>query len=231
MNASPVPFLRAKSVLQTVAPHGHIGLPDVCCDLYWWDGRLQFAGPATSATVAPFAGHSVTIVCLDPLAAGAWLGVPMAELTNQVFDLADIDKRRASEISTLFETVGVAGFPSGPAAPSSGDDRVRFAAAALRAGRSVARIADRLELSQRQLERIFFDHTGLTPKRFAGVVRFRRAVFAAKGGQSLSQAASSAGYADQAHLTRESGRLTGQTPRKLLPNVGKVQDLIHGSWE
>ena len=173
----------------------------------------------------------MTIVCLDPLSAGAWLGVPVAKLTDQVIDLVEIDKRRASEMSALFETGNLAGFSTGAVAPPSSDGRVRFAAAAMRAGRSVAGVADRLDLSQRQLERIFFDHTGLTPKAFAGVVRFRRAVFAARRGESLAEAATYAGYADQSHLIRESGRLTGRTPRKLLPHVGKVQDLIHGSWE
>jgi AraC-like DNA-binding protein len=72
--------------------------------------------------------------------------------------------------------------------------------------------------------RSFHDTIGLHPKRFQRIARLRRAVVAAKAGTSLAAAAVEGGYADQAHFNREIKQLTGASPRRLLPNVGNVQD-------
>jgi AraC-like DNA-binding protein len=83
-------------------------------------------------------------------------------------------------------------------------------------------------LSERQLERLLDEHAGLSPKTFARIVRFRRAVVAARGGMPLASAAAASGYADQSHFTRDVRDLTGHAPRALLPNVGSVQDIVAG---
>jgi AraC-like DNA-binding protein len=66
---------------------------------------------------------------------------------------------------------------------------------------------------------------------FTRIVRFRRAVVAARGGAALAAAAAEAGYADQSHFTREVRSLTGRSPLALLPDtadVASVQDIT--SW-
>ena len=69
-----------------------------------------------------------------------------------------------------------------------------------------------LGLSERQLRRRFADAVGYGPKTLARVLRFQRFLELARGGDDLARLAFAAGYADQAHLTRECGRLAGRTP-------------------
>jgi AraC-like DNA-binding protein len=47
-------------------------------------------------------------------------------------------------------------------------------------------------------------------------LRLQRFIRAADGGAALAAAGAGAGYADQAHLTREVRRFTGLTPAQLL---------------
>jgi AraC-like DNA-binding protein len=90
----------------------------------------------------------------------------------------------------------------------------------------VSTLGDALGLSERQLRRRFADAVGYGPKTLARVLRFQRflALAAAnragagrwREGDGLAGLAFAAGYADQAHLTRECRRLAGRTPSELV---------------
>jgi len=97
------------------------------------------------------------------------------------------------------------------------DTRVRAAAGMLASsdGMSVGEVAKRVELSERQLARRFNERVGVAPKTFARVMRLQRAAALLADGSSPSDAASLAGYADQAHFTRDSSELAGITPSGL----------------
>jgi transcriptional regulator GlxA family with amidase domain len=74
-------------------------------------------------------------------------------------------------------------------------------------------------VSERQLRRRFADAVGYAPKTLQRVLRFQRfLVLARAAGASadLARLAFAAGYADQAHLTRECRRLAGLPPAALL---------------
>ncbi|MFJ4092988.1 DUF6597 domain-containing transcriptional factor [Kitasatospora sp. NPDC089913] len=85
-------------------------------------------------------------------------------------------------------------------------------------------LAAELGLSERQLRRRTTDAVGYGPKTLHAVLRFRRAVAWARSGGSagagavpeLAAVAARAGYADQAHLTREVRRWSGLSPTVLL---------------
>jgi AraC-like DNA-binding protein len=70
-------------------------------------------------------------------------------------------------------------------------------------------------LSERQLSRRFRERIGVPPKVFARVMRLQCARAALARGMAASTAAAYAGYADQAHFTREASELAGVTPRVL----------------
>jgi methylphosphotriester-DNA--protein-cysteine methyltransferase len=82
--------------------------------------------------------------------------------------------------------------------------------------RSVADTADELSITTRQLQRSVLAEVGLAPKSFQRVARFQRFLRSAERGVALGRAAVEAGYADQAHLTREVRRLSGLTPSRLI---------------
>ncbi|MDY0816473.1 AraC family transcriptional regulator [Kitasatospora purpeofusca] len=102
-------------------------------------------------------------------------------------------------------------------------------------GVRLADLAAELGLSERQLRRRVTDAVGYGPKTLHAVLRFRRAVARARpcdhggggggcgGGRGdggavpgLAEVAALAGYADQAHLTREVRRWSGVSPTVLL---------------
>lgn len=75
-------------------------------------------------------------------------------------------------------------------------------------------VARQVGLSERQLERLFHSQVGLTPKALARVVRVQqaqKALFQAPR-YTLAEIALQAGFADQAHFTREYTALVGTPP-------------------
>ena len=72
---------------------------------------------------------------------------------------------------------------------------------------------------ERHLRRLVLTHAGLEPRTFQRVARFQRFLALAErtgGDGSLAGLAARAGYADQAHLSREVRALSGLTPTALL---------------
>lgn len=84
---------------------------------------------------------------------------------------------------------------------------------------SVRDVADELGISERQLRRVFREAVGVSPKSFARLVRFHRAVDAARGGASWARIAAASGYCDQAHLIDEFRAIAGTTPRQLMAEL------------
>ncbi|MCE9524033.1 MAG: helix-turn-helix domain-containing protein [Alphaproteobacteria bacterium] len=71
-------------------------------------------------------------------------------------------------------------------------------------------------MSQRSVQRHVLRATGLTLSSVQQIERARRAAVLLKEGCSILDVTHSAGYADQAHLTRSVKHLIGMTPAKLL---------------
>jgi AraC-like DNA-binding protein len=80
-------------------------------------------------------------------------------------------------------------------------------------------VAEEIGVTGRHLRRILLDHTGLGPRSLQRVARlqnFLRLADREWPATSLAHMAVVAGYADQAHLSREVRELGGVTPRELL---------------
>lgn len=76
----------------------------------------------------------------------------------------------------------------------------------------VERIAERIGVGRRQLERLFRDQVGVGPKEFASLARFTFTVRHIGKRQSWADVAAAAGYSDQAHFIRSFKRRAGVTP-------------------
>jgi AraC-like DNA-binding protein len=88
-------------------------------------------------------------------------------------------------------------------------------------GDHVSAVAAALGVSERHLRRVFRETVGLSPKAFAKLTRFHRALRAARedGHASWASIAAGAGYYDQAHLIAEFRAIAGVTPRALLAEL------------
>ncbi|MGC9497810.1 helix-turn-helix domain-containing protein [Streptomyces sp. WG7] len=202
-------------------------LPDGCMDLLWYDGRLLVAGPDTRAHVTEGAPGTWAGVRFRPGTAPALLGVPAHELRDRRVDLTDLwpsarARRLAARVnaapdpaSGLEEAALSRAADTGPP-----DPLLRRIVAALDEGRPVAATADELGVSARQLHRRSLAAFGYGPKTLARVLRLQRALALARAGTPLAETAARAGYADQAHLTRDVRELTGVAPGELLARRG-----------
>ena len=89
-------------------------------------------------------------------------------------------------------------------------------AARLAVGRPVGAVAAEVGLGDRALHRRCRHLFGYGPKTLARILRMRRALALARAGTPLAEVAAHAGYADQAHLTRDVRDLAGVPPGVLL---------------
>lgn len=83
---------------------------------------------------------------------------------------------------------------------------------------NVNEVAGDLGVSERHLRRVFRETLGVSPKAFAKLARFHRALRAARADAHPSWAsiASAVGYYDQAHLIADFRAIAGVTPQALL---------------
>jgi AraC-like DNA-binding protein len=201
-------------------------LPDGCTDLVWEQGRGAFvAGPDTGPVATTIAAGTMVLgVRFRPSAGGPALGIPLSELRDQRADLADLRPAQARQLtsSTLDPEVAAAqmlDLTAALLADGAPDPVVTRAARLLRDPAARAEdVADEVGLSLRQLRRRCQAVVGYGPKTLQRVLRFRgfvSRVDARPEVLDLAAIAAEAGYADQAHLTRECGRLSGLTPAAL----------------
>jgi len=200
-------------------------LPDACTDLIWQSGAGAFvAGPDTGP--APDTRPPGTVLVgarFRPGAGGAALGVPLSELLDQRVDAADLTAvpggRLPGSLAPAEALRRVAGIAAEMVTERPPDRLVLDAACLLgRPGARADLVAARLGIGERQLRRRCQAAVGYGPRMLVRVLRFRRFLSrmeAAGSAADLAGLAAEAGYADQAHLTRESARLAGLPPAAL----------------
>jgi AraC-like DNA-binding protein len=203
-------------------------LPDACTDLIWQSGVGAFvAGPDTGPAPAGRAPGTVFVgVRFRPGAGGAALGVPLIEVLDQRVDAADLPAVPAGRLPgslTPAEAMRRIAVAAAGMVTERPPDRLVLEAARLlgQPGAHADLVAARLGISERQLRRRCQAAVGYGPRMLARVLRFRRFVSRIDAGATdLAGLAAEAGYADQAHLTRESRELAGLTPAALARSRG-----------
>ena len=213
-------------------PHGV--LPDGCVDIVWAPGAQPWiAGPDTAArsSRAP-TGTALAGIRFLPGVAAQILGTPVSLLADSCVPLSDcwppdaagslheqLDGARCdAQIIAALEEATLRRASPRP------DPAVRLTV--LEIQRRVAlgmsccgQTPWNLPISGRQLRRRFVAAVGYGPKRFERVMRFQRFLRLAGAlgkDRGLAMLAAEAGYADQAHLSRECASLAGSSPRMLM---------------
>jgi AraC-like DNA-binding protein len=195
-------------------------MPDACSDLIWRAGHGAFvSGPDTEAWLSSAPAGSVIVGArFRPGVGGPALGLPLSELLNQRVDLRELDPRLDEQLAPDLSADDALARVAAAAAELAQlpDPAMRAAVRRLNDPRArVDTLADELGFSERQLRRRFHSTVGYGPKTLQRVLRFRRFLAHAEAGNDLARAALDAGYADQAHLTRDCARLSGLTPSRL----------------
>jgi AraC-like DNA-binding protein len=213
----------------------HRIVPDACADIVWITGRrLLVAGPSTGPVISTIPrGGSAVGVRFRVGAAGSALRVRARDLLDGYADLQTVwgDEgaalaERLAAAPTLDAAVEVLTAAVARRLPPPGaiDPVVRAAAVgAARPHTPVETLGAGLGIGERQLRRRFDEAVGYGPKTLQRVLRFQRFLALADAERradapaaDLARLAFEAGYADQAHLTRECGRLAGLPPAALL---------------
>ena len=166
-------------------------------------------------------GRAVGAV-LAPGASLPLLGAPAEAFSERHVALADVWGRGAAELrEQLRETAPERQLARFEELLAARLPRVRglhpavaHAIARLGDGEDIAEIVDETGYSHRRFLTLFRESVGLAPKRYGRVRRVTRVLEELRLTPSASwaQLAAAAGYADQAHLTRELSEIAGVTP-------------------
>jgi AraC-like DNA-binding protein len=183
-------------------PFVHHVWPDGCVSLVAGGGFAAIAGPTTEARRIPITEPDIIRgIRFRPEAGATVVGIPAEKLRGNRFVIEPVDDVHA----------WLAARPLPPL-----DRVVRDAVDVIRetrGGLPIAGVAERVGMSERQLQRRFRRAVGLTPKEFARIRRFRSAIGAVLQGRvEWSRVACEFGFADQAHLSREFAEISGFAP-------------------
>jgi AraC-like DNA-binding protein len=171
---------------------------------------------------------------LTPLGAYRLLGVPMADLANQIVDLDDIldahglagrlaetpgwDRRFDLVDRFLLDRADRGPVPAGEV--SWAWRRLLDTQGAI----PIGALADEVGWSRRHLVTRFRQQVGLPPKTVARIVRFRHLLdrLTAHGPVAWPRLAVECGYYDQAHMNRDFREFAGITPTEYLARLTPV---------
>ena len=206
--------------------------PDATIDLQWIDGRFRVAGPDREPQIEILPpGAAIVGFRFRPGAAAGWLGVPAHRIVGERLDLGELWGARARHLAgriqatpDLARLVGQLEEAIGAHAQDNHapDAAMGFAFDVIDRGLPADKplvpfLLRSLHMSERTLRRRFDESFGYGPKTLDRILRFHRFRRMRQASTNVSTAvlAIEAGYADQAHLIRESKRLSGITPAVL----------------
>lgn len=177
----------------------------------------------------------VRAVKLRPGAVGAFLPGPAWRWSNKITPLrevfGDLSSLERSILEPPEEPDAFAHFEAWLRAhhrPDTDGQRSLAIAVAARIPREteltrVESLADIAGLGVRELQRLFRDHVGASPKHVIRWYRLQEVALRIERGEatSLAQLAADLGYTDQAHLAHDFKNVTGRSPSSFGRDVGR----------
>jgi AraC-like DNA-binding protein len=199
-------------------------------------GRPQLVGPLTGPVIEVIPAHSTIVGVRFHPGTAPPLPTVLDDLVDQRLDLAEL---WGGSVDRLVEAMALAGTPERALMllqahllqefrrAAGVDPLLVEAVQALMPWHpvNIDGLATHLALSASQLRRRCLHAVGVSPKVLQRTLRFQGFLALAqagatptgrRGADGIAGLAIDAGYADQAHLSRECLRLTGLTPRQLL---------------
>lgn len=185
----------------------------------------QVIQPLTFKSLGP---NTMLGIRFYPHTASIFLNTDVSVFNNQVTDLTDVSGKSISELhSKLYDSTAIT-------------ERIELIEAFLlkrlasfehklaRTGLlnnvinelkqedffdNIENVASRYGITSRYLQKLFLQHTGLTPKLYSKINRFQNSLLLiAKKNASLTTIAYECGYFDQSHFIREFKTFTGVVP-------------------
>lgn len=173
----------------------------------------------------------LVIAVFHPYGASAFLKLPATELKNQIIDTTCFFSKTTEllleqiqeQCDTYSRIKAVENFLI--ATRKTQDGLVTIAAEAVRlihhhhGNLPITSLLTSLQISERQLQRTFEEHVGISPKRYSGVTRiqfFLKLLRNRPLDTSLTSLGYDSGFYDQAHLIRELKNISGITPRQYI---------------
>jgi AraC-like DNA-binding protein len=239
--AHAVSCLWVQQIPESSDAYLHRSTPDGSMEITYRQGSVPILiGPRSrhgEETLPP--GTTVVGVRFRPGAAVAFAGMPASELLDISVSLRDIWGPQADQLSDELADAGSPAMMVATlereahkvlAAAPAPDPVIQVVVDALT--RNTADIGDLptlADMSSRQLLRRSVAAVGYGPKALQRILRFQRLLASAHAGLAdpLAVLAIELGYADQAHLTDESKRLTGLPPAAFLAEVKRSCDASH----
>jgi AraC-like DNA-binding protein len=224
----PSPYATVIIAVDAPIDVGWLGRPETQAE-HWTMASGLHPAPALIRTHGYQHGMQIG---LTPRGVRALLGLPAGAIAAHLVDLDDLpfrlpattaDRIRASDSWTvrfaaledhLLRVLRRSEDPVGDLRPEVGE-----AWRLIRRSRgrmAVEEVAGRVGWTRRYLAPRFSAEYGLGPKQAARLCRFTFVRGLAESGRPLADAAVEAGYADQAHLSREWRELAGRTPTQWL---------------
>lgn len=213
----------------------HLVLPDGCVDLLFILNRERdqmepsIIGTMTTSLDVSYQGRFRTLgIRFHPGGITAFTRTPVYELTNRIIDAREMEtlfdsyffeeiNNRSSEEFFLYVDSYLLDKLSSVYIP---DKRILHAISLIQNSRgntTIEELADKACMGKRQLERHFLSATGLSPKMFSRIIRFRHTCNYLQTApcQSLFETAIDCGYYDHAHLIKDFKSLSGYSPSEI----------------
>jgi AraC-like DNA-binding protein len=92
---------------------------------------------------------------------------------------------------------------------------------------NITRVASSHGITTRYLQKLIYQHTGLSPKSFDKISRFKKSLaLLGQPDMPLTSVAYDSGYFDQSHFIRDFKSFTGITPSAYLESISAVNQLL-----
>jgi len=194
---------------------------DGCVDLIASGDQVLPYGPQTR-WIAAGASDSTGLlgIRLAPGTTSALVPMDLPAVRDQIIDAEDVLSRSAIPLCEALLRARDSSDPAAGLSPLASSDAPEPWVPQIRqyavAGTSARKAATAMSWSERTLRRHMLASFGYGYTTLRRIVRARRARRLIAGGTPPTQAATIAGYSDQAHLTRELTTLIGMTPGELI---------------